>query len=254
MITVGFDIGTQNIRAVIIKDGQVIGKAMVPAGFDTRIAINQAYEDALNTAGIQRSDAQRIVATGAGRKECDFANRQVAEVTADVKGITYLMPGVQTVVDVGVEGSKAIRIGAEGNVIDYTMNDKCAAGTGSFVETIAIALETEVENMAELYHQSTREIQINAQCAIFAESEVVSLIHSQTAKADIARAVLDAIGERTVSMIKRVGIEERIAAIGGMALNGGFIKAIEKKLNSRVAVPSDPQYVSAIGAAIIAAE
>lgn len=254
MITVGFDIGTQNIRAVIMKDGQVIGKAMVSAEFDTKTAINKAYRDALHTAGIQRSDAQKIVATGAGRKECDFANRQITEVTADVKGITYLMPEVQTVVDVGAEESKAIRIGAKGKVIDYAMNDKCAAGTGSFVEAIAIALETEVENMAELYDQSTQEIQMDAQCAIFAESEVVSLIHSQTAKADIARAVLDAIGERTVSMIKRVGTEESIAAIGGMALNDGFIKAIEKKLNLSVAVPSDPQYVSAVGAAIIAAD
>jgi predicted CoA-substrate-specific enzyme activase len=254
MITAGIDSGAKNVRAVIMKDGQVMGKTMVISGIDTKAAINQAYEDAINAAGIQRSDVSKIVVTGAGRKECDFANSRITEVSADVKGIQYSMPGVRTVIDVGAEEGRAIRIGSNGNVLDFAINDKCAAGTGSFVEATARALETQIEDMAELYDQSTKEISMNAQCAIFAESEVVSLIHAQTEKADIARAVLTAIGDRIVSMIRRVGIEDEIAAIGGMALNGGFIKAIEQALRIKVVVPPDPLYVSATGAAIIAAE
>ncbi len=254
MIAAGIDSGAKNIKAIIMKDGQILGKAIVASSIDIKTAINQAFEDALHSAGIERYDVGQVVVTGSGSNEYDFPYSQITEVNAALKGILHLMPAVRTVIDVGAEESKAMRIGHKGNILDFALNDKCAAGTGSFVEATARALEVSIEDMAELYDQSTKEVSMNAQCAIFAESEVVSLIHSQTEKADIAKAVLKAIADRTISVIRKVGIEEEVAAIGGMALNSGFIKAIERELNIRIVVPQEPQYVSAIGAAIAATE
>ncbi len=254
MITAGIDSGAKNVKAVIMKDGRVIGKAMAPAGLDTKAAAGQAYNDALKAAGIEKKDVRKVLATGAGRKSCDCAQGEVAETDADAKGIRFVMPGVRTVIDVGAEEGRAVRMNQDGDVVDFAINEKCAAGAGTFVEAMARALETDVEKMGDLYDRSTKEIGMNAQCAVFAESELVSLIHSQAAKTDIARAVLNAIGDRIVSMMRRVGVEKDVAAIGGMALNGGFIKAVENELNIAIRVPADPQYVSAIGAAIAAAE
>jgi len=254
MITAGIDIGAKNVKAIIMRDGKIVGKSAFPAGLDAKAAANQAYGDALKTSGMERSDVQKVLVTGAGRKDCDFAHGEVTEVSADSKGIIFTMPDTRTVISVGAEEGRVVRVNDKGSIVDFAINEKCAAGAGTFVEAMARALETQVEKMAELYDQSTKEIDMNAQCAVFAESELVSLIHSQTAKPDIARAVLNAIADRVVSMMRRVGIENDVAAIGGVALNKGFIKAVEKELNIKIAVPADPQFVSAIGAAIAAAE
>lgn len=254
MISAGIDSGAKNVKAVIRKDGKVIGRAMIPAGLDARVSANEAYDAALKEAGIDRKDVQKVIVTGAGKKDCDFASGEITEVGARAKGINFIMPNVRTVIEVGAEEGSAVRVNEKGGIIDFAINEKCAAGAGAFVEAMARALETKVEKMAELYDQSTKEVGMNAQCAVFAESELVTLVHSKTAKPDIARAVLNAIADRIVSMMRRVGIEDDVAAIGGVALNGGFIKAVEKELNIKLLVPSDPQYVSAIGAAIAAAE
>jgi len=254
MITAGIDSGAKNVKAVIMKDGRVVGKAMAPAGLDTKAAAENVYNEALSAAGIAKKDVRKVFITGAGRKGCDFARGEVSEVSAAAKGIRFIMPNVRTVIDIGAEEGKAVRLSQDGDVVDYAINEKCAAGAGTFVEAVARALETDVDKMGDLYDRSTKEIDMNAQCAVFAESELVSLIHSQTAKADIARAVLNAIGDRVVSMMRRVGVEKDVAAAGGMALNRGFIRAVEKELNITISVPADPQYVGAIGAAVAAAE
>jgi benzoyl-CoA reductase subunit D len=254
MITAGIDSGAKNVKAVIMKDNKIIGKAMVLAGLDTKAAANQAYDEALKAAGLARKDIQKVLVTGAGRKDCDFAQGEVTEVSADAKGIMYCMPDTHTVIDVGAEEGRAVRVNRDGSIVDFAINEKCAAGAGTFVESMTRALETEVEKMGDLYDQSTKEIGMNAQCVVFAESELVSLIHSLAAKPDIVRAILDAMADRIVSMMRRVGVENNVAAIGGVALNKGFIKAVEKELNIRISVPPDPQFIGAIGVAIAAAE
>jgi len=254
MITAGVDSGAKNVKVVIMKDGKVAAKTMVPAGLDAKVSANQAYDAALKAAGIARKDVEKVFVTGAGKKDCDFAQGEITEVGARAKGISFVMPRVRTVIEVGAEEGSAVKVNDKGNVVDFAINEKCAAGAGAFVEAMARALETRVEKMADLYDQSTKEVGMNAQCAVFAESELVSLVHSQTAKPDIARAVLTAIADRIVSMMRRVGIENDVAAIGGVALNGGFIKAVEKELNIKITVPEDPQFVSAIGVAIAAAQ
>ena len=253
MITAGMDSGAKTVKAVIMKEGKVVGMATVPSGVNARAAVNQAYDEALKTASLTRKDIQKVLVTGAGKKDCDFAQGEITTISSVAKGMTFLMPAVRTVISVGAEEASVVKVNDKGNVVDFTINDKCAAGAGTFVEAMARALETEVEKMADLYDQSTKEIAMNAQCAVFAESELVSLVHSQTAKPDIARAILTAIGDRIVSMMRRVGIEKEVAAVGGMALNKGFIKAVEKELNMKITVPEDPRFVGAIGAAIAAA-
>lgn len=253
-MTAGIDSGSKNVKAVIMKDGKVIGKAIVPAGLDSKAASNEAYDEALKAAGIGRGDVRKVLVTGAGKRDCNFAQGEITEVSAAAKGISFVMPSARTIISVGAEQGSAVRVNNKGNVVDFAVNEKCAAGAGTFVEAMARALETQVETMSELYDQSTKEIGMNSRCAVFAESEFVSLVHGQTAKPDIAKAVLTAIADRIVPMMRRIGIENDVAAIGGVALNRGFIKAVETELNIEIVVPADPQFVAATGAAITAAE
>jgi len=254
MITAGVDSGAQNVRVVIMKDGEVIGRALAPAGLSARVAAEEAYRGALSAAGLTRKDVRKIFATGSGKRDCEFADGEIAGLQACAKGINFVMPDARTVVDLGAEAGSVFRINGSGGVIDLAVNEKCAAGAGVFLEAMARALETEVEKMAGLYDRSKKRITIYAHCAVFAESEVVSLVHAKTPKPDIVRGVLSAIALRTASLVKRVGTEGQVAAIGGVALNKGFVKALEEELGMRVTVPEGPDYIGAIGAALAAAD
>ncbi len=254
MITAGMDFGAKNVKVVILENGRIVGKAMLQASRDDGATASLVYNKALDAAGILKKDVNRVFVTGTGRKKCSFADSEIDEVIADARGIVSVAPKVRTFIDVGAEGGRAVRVNDKGEVVDYAVNDKCAAGAGIFVDTVARALETEVENMSELYEQSRREIGMNAQCMVFAESELVWFLHANTAMPDIVRAVLTAIADMIVSIVRRVGVENDLAATGGMALNRGFVKAIEKEMNVKIVVPADPQFIGALGAAIAAAD
>ncbi len=254
MITAGVDAGAKTVKVVVMKDRNIVGQALVVAGTDTKAAANQALDEALKAAGLSRGDLQKALATGAGKKQVDFAQGGVAEADADAKGIAFFMPGARTVVDIGAEEGRAIKVDEAGRAVNFATNQKCAAGAGSFAEAMARALETRVEEMSELYTQSTKEVTMNTHCAIFAESELVTMIHSQATKPDMVRAVLAVLADKVVSVMRRVGMEPEVAVIGGVALNKGFIAEVEKELNIRIAVPAEPQFVGATGAAIAAAE
>lgn len=254
MITAGVDCGSKNVRVVILNDGQIIGRATVLAGMDTSAAAEQAYDEALAEAGMARDAVEKVVATGTGRTEAHFKEDTVTEVGADARGAHFLYPDVRTVVDVGAEEGRAIKVTAEGKVADFAINEKCAAGAGAFTEAMARALEVPLEQIGELSLQSTEAIPINAQCAVFAESEVVSLVHRKTSKPDMARAIHDAIADRITSMVRRVGVEEEIALIGGVARNVGFVKSLEEDIETTVLIPDEPEFVGALGAALAAAD
>jgi benzoyl-CoA reductase subunit D len=195
----------------------------------------------------------RIISTGAGRKEVAEAHDQITEVSATARGAIALDPRVRTVIDVGAEEARAIRINPAGQVLDFAINEKCAAGTGAFTEAMARALEVKIEELGPLSRQSTHTVAMNAQCAVFAESELVSLIHSQTPKADMARAVHDAIADRIGSLVRRVGMEREVLLIGGVARNVGFVESLKRELDAEVFVPETPETVGAYGAALLAA-
>jgi benzoyl-CoA reductase subunit D len=254
MITAGIDLGTKTTKVVILNDGTVVAKSLVLTGFEQQDAADKAMADALSQAKLWRDDIKQIVATGAGRKAARFAQSDVTEVSADARAMAFLHPNVRTVIDVGAEEGRAIRCTPQGKVTDFAVNEKCAAGAGTFVEAMARALELKLEDMGALSLQSQKAVPMNAQCVVFAESEVVSLIHGKVPKPDIVRAIHDAIAARTVAMARRVGVQKQIALIGGIARNVGFIAALERGLQANVLLPADPEFVGALGAALIAAE
>ena len=254
MITAGIDIGAKTIKVVVIEDGKVLGKSLVPAGIDTASTTEQAVDEALAAAGLTKDKVERFTATGTGRKDCAFTDQEITEVGAAAKGGVHVLKSCRTVVDVGAEEGRTVRCDERGKVIDFAYNEKCAAGAGTFAEGMARALEVSLEELGPLSLKSDKAVQMNAQCAVFAESEVVTLIHAKTPRQDIARAVLDAVASRIISMIRKVGFEKDVLLLGGMALNPGFVEAMKRGLEMDVHVAEDCEYIGALGAALAAAE
>jgi len=253
MIVAGIDVGGKNVHIVIEKDGKIVGKGTASAGMKKAETVEQLYNEVLKKASLTRKDVERVVATGSAAKRVAFANGVIPDASADARGVIKLIPTARTVIDVGAEEGRSIKIGADGKVLDFAINEKCAAGTGTFVDTIARALEMPVEEMAKIALNSDQSISMNAQCAVFGESEVVSLIHQKTSKQNIARAVLDAIAGRVASVARIVGLEKDVVMVGGMARNAGFVDSLKKNIEMDVLVPEDPDYMGALGAAEAAA-
>ena len=254
MITAGIDMGSKTVKVVILRDGVLIGKSITLAGFESHAAAEKAFAEALQAAGIEKSQVARIMATGAGRKNAPYATGDITDVGGDARGVIALYPAARTVIDVGAEEGRAIRCNEQGKVLDFALNEKCAAGAGAFTEAMSRALEVSVEELGRISLTSTKAIPMNAQCAVFAESEVVSLLHARVPKEDISRAVHDAIASRIVSLARKVGFEPQVVLIGGLAHNVGFVDSLERALECPVVRPDDPEYIGAYGAALAAAE
>lgn len=254
MLVAGVDCGAKNVKALILEDGQILARASVLSGFDQKAAAEKAMDSALKAAGLTRADLDHITATGTGKEEAVFAHSTVTEVGANAKAMNLLFPSVRTVIDVGAEEGRAVRINESGRVVDFAINEKCAAGAGTFTETMARALEIPMEEMGSLSLKSKKEVPMNAQCAVFAESEVVSLIHAKHAKEDIARAVHDAIADRIASMARKIGIVKDIALTGGVSRNIGFVDSLKRDLKEELKIPDDPEFSCAYGAALMAAD
>jgi benzoyl-CoA reductase subunit D len=255
MLVAGLDVGAKNVHAVLLRDGKVVARAAVSSGFDHEESAERGLQEAAAMAGVKRDDIAVVAATGAGRKALDFAGQKPTEIAADAKGAAHLFPTARTVVDVGADEARAIKLAGNGKVVDFAINEKCAAGAGAFVEAMSRALEMPLADFAKASLESTQTIPMNAQCTVFAESEVVSLIHANTAPADIARAVHDAMASRVSTMVRRVGIDDPVVLGGGAALNVGFVTALSSALGGAdVHVLPDAEYLGALGAALIAAE
>ncbi len=254
MIAAGIDCGARTIKVLILQDGKALAKSMALTGFDQQAAIEQAFASALKQAGLAREQLGHITATGIGRKSVAFAHSEITEVSADAKAAVFLFPSVRTVIDVGAEEGRAIRCEADGKVKDFAVNEKCAAGAGTFLETMARALEIKLDEMGALSLNAQKIIPMNAQCAVFAESEVVSLIHAGIAKEEIIRAVHESMADRISAMARRVGIEREVVLVGGVGRDRGFIRALSDELGLALVVPEGPEYVGALGAALVAAE
>ncbi len=254
MITAGIDCGAKNTKTVIIKDGEIIGKARVLTGFDQEKAVDESLKMATRAAGIFRDDIERIGGTGSGKKSIKMADRQVNDIKAMARAGNYFFSNTRTVTDVGAEEGRAVKIDEKGNVVDFAINEKCAAGAGAFIEAMGRALETPLEEMGTLALRSDKEIPLNAQCAIFAESEVVGLIHAKTERQDIIKAIHDAMASRIVSMVRRVGVNEDVVMLGGVGYNPGFVEAMRRELKlEKILIPEDPEYGAAVGAALVVA-
>lgn len=252
MITAGIDVGAKTIKVVILDNDKILAKNIITGGFETQDSIDEVWKGALEAANLTTDKIEKIFATGTGRKEVKFAQGQITEIGAAAKGVVALHPAARSVIDVGAEEGKTIRCDENGKVIDFAVNEKCAAGAGAFTEAMARALEIKLTDFGPLAVKSTKSIPINAQCAVFAESEVVSLVHSDTSKEDIAKAITDAIASRISSMVRKVGFEEDIVLIGGVAHNIGFVESLKEDLALPIHVLEDPQFIPAYGAALAA--
>ncbi len=255
MITAGMDMGAKTTKVVVLRDGEVVGRAMELAGLDAAGTAAAVMEAALSQAGVTAGDLQRVVATGAGRQDAPLANHTRTDISCAALAASRLFPGARSVLDVGAEQGRAIRLNRAGKVMDFAINDKCAAGAGAFTEAMARALEVPLEELGELSLQSEEAISMNAQCVVFAESEVVSMIHSNVARPDMARAVHDAIAARLVSMLRAVGWAPPVVLLGGMARNVGFVDSLRRGLGlDELCVPDHVQHCGALGAALAAAQ
>ena len=255
MITAGIDCGAKNTKTIIMKNGKIIGKGMVRTGFDPGKAVEESLDQALIDTGNARDDIHKIYATGSGQKAVKIADDSVDEIKAMAKGANFFFPNAQTVTDVGAEDGRAAKIDEKGNPLDFAINEQCAAGAGAFIESMARALDVTIEEMGPLCLQSDKEIPMNAQCVIFAESEVVGLIHAKTGKPEISKAIHDAMAGRIASIIRRIGVNEDIVMVGGVGYNPGFISAMKRELKvDTIYIPDEPEYSAAVGAAVVAAE
>ncbi len=253
MITMGIDLGAKYIKVIILKDIKIIAKTNVLAGFDVEKSAQLAVDKALKEAGIKKDDLNKVVSTGVGEKLAPFYDETRSTVGCDSLGAVYLHPNARSVIDVGAEEGRGMRCDETGKIIDFEVNEKCAAGAGAFTEAMSRALEVPLEELGALSLKSTEEIPMNAQCTVFAESEVVTMVHNKVSKANMARAVHDAMASRITSMIRKIGFDKDVVLVGGVANNVGFIDSLNNDLGLKVVVPEDPEYVGALGAALAAA-
>jgi benzoyl-CoA reductase subunit D len=250
VITAGIDMGAKNVKVVVLKDDEILARGMILSGFDQKADAEKVFNETLQKAGLSRDDIEHVVATGAGKDVAPYANGEISMMGADALGGAFLFPSARTVIDVGAEEGRAVKCDEKGKMIDFVINERCAAGAGTFVEAMSRALEVKLEEMGTLSLKAERAVPMNAQCTIFAESEVVSLIHAKTPKADISRAIHDAIADRIASMTRRLGIQRDVVLVGGVAKNIGFIASLKRALGVDLLVPDEPEFVGALGAAL----
>jgi len=252
MITAGIDLGTQSVKAVILKDGEVISRGKSFSGFDPTKAAEQAVGEALKKAKLSLSDVDHVTATGSGMDMAPYSNSTISMMGADAKAGVYLFPKARTIIDIGAEEARAVKCDDNGIMMDFVVNERCAAGAGAFIEAMARALEVKLEEMGPLSLKAERASPINATCVIFGESDVVTLIHRQESKPEIARAIFDAMADRISSMVHRLGVNPDVVLVGGVAKDVGFVASLKRKLCVDVLIPEYPEYAGALGAALVA--
>jgi len=252
MIVSGLDIGSLSSEAVVLRDGEIMSYSIIPTGADTKRAARTCMAEALEKADVRLEDLSATVATGYGRISIPFATDTFTEITCHARGAHWLFPRTRTVIDMGGQDSKVISIDGKGRVVDFVMNDKCAAGTGRFLEVMADALEVDLMEMGERSLRARGNVIISSMCTVFAESEVISLIAKGCSKDDIIRGLHAAISKRIFTMAGKLRMERPITMTGGVAKNRGIVEALRKVLKAEIHVPEEPQIVGALGAALSA--
>lgn len=253
MYVMGIDSGSTSTNAVIMDgDHKIVASAVVRTGAKSGESAQRILDEVLSEAGLKREDISWIVSTGYGRVSIPFADENVTEISCHGRGAHYFNPAVRTILDIGGQDSKAIRLNEKGEVADFVMNDKCAAGTGRFLEMIARSLEVDVDELGSIALQSKEDIEITSMCSVFAESEVISLIANNREKTDIANGICRAVANKSYSLLKRVGLEAEFMMTGGVAKNAGVVRAVEEKLGTKLYICPEPEIVGAAGAALYA--
>ena len=254
MITAGIDVGSTTTKAVFLDGDTILGQIIIPSGSLPARSARDVFEKCCTESGIERTKIEGIATTGYGRRLADFGDMIITEIKACGCGILMSQPpleDIRTVIDVGGQDTKVITLKDDGDVEDFSMNDKCAAGTGRFLEMLARKLELDNGGFIDAALNSKQMIHMNSTCAVFAESEVVSLLARGIDKTDIAAAAHTAISERIGAAVRRMDAQETICFTGGGACNMALVKAIEKSLNKELHIPDSPQTIVALGAAVV---
>ncbi|MGE5508023.1 MAG: acyl-CoA dehydratase activase [Chitinophagales bacterium] len=251
MYFAGVDVGSVAAKCVILGGDRLLSSAIVPTGWSPKEAGRQVFEAALRAAGVQASAVARVVGTGYGRVALDFLDQAVTEITCHAVGAHRLFPDNDAVVDIGGQDSKAIKVGPGGKVLSFAMNDKCAAGTGRFLQVMATTLGLEFDDLESV--AAAEPASINSMCTVFAESEVVSLLAAGTPKERIIAGLYQSIARRVASMAGSLGTISGVTFTGGVARSSGVRLALARALGCPVTSPPEPEYVGALGAAVIAA-
>ena len=252
MLVLGIDIGAATAKAVLFDDHKILSSAVIPTGFDVIQTAGEVTEIACKETNRSMSEIAYTVSTGYARNAVPFANKQVTEITCHAKGINFLLPEARTIIDIGGQDSKVIRINETGNVINFTMNDKCAAGTGRFFEVMAGIFGLNISEMGPVAIKSTNPCKISSTCTVFAETEVVSLRAQGKSREDLIGGIHKAAVSRIMAMGKSLGYEKQIVLTGGVAKNIGVKKFFEDEFKFEIIIPAEPQITGAVGAALIA--
>jgi predicted CoA-substrate-specific enzyme activase len=253
MITAGIDIGIEFTKVIILKDKQVLAREATPSGgFNRAKAAEQAWQKALSQARLTALDVTKVVATGQGKWDVPQAKDHIVETMAEIKAALWLFPQARSIIGSGADQARAVRFDAKGQLQEYVLNQKCAAGLGLFLESEARMLGLTVEEMGKLSAKSNG-ISINDQCGAYAGLDTVSLIHNNVAKAGLVQAIHEAVATRLSSMVNETSLEKEVVFLGGVARNSGVVKALKTRIGIEFVVPEYPEYAAALGAAIIAA-
>jgi predicted CoA-substrate-specific enzyme activase len=255
MKPLGIDIGSLQVKAVILNGNGPLDSVLLPSGESAEAAAKTAFEELVKKAGLTPSDLF-VVSTGLGSKQIKFSQQQKAITTCLARGVHLLLPSARMVIDLGAETSTILKINDRGRVTDWAGQDKCAAGTGMFLQAMAKVMQVNLEQMSEYSLRAKKQADISGTCAVFAESEVISHIHRvpPTPKEEIIAGIHSSMVSRVMGLLKRLGIEKDVAVVGGVAKDRGLIAILEQELGFKVLVPENPEMVAALGAAILAKE
>ena len=256
MKALGVDVGSLTVKSVILDDDRVIASSILSTGEEAEQGVKVAVDEVMKQAGLRSNDDVFIVATGAGIRDLLPGQQSKALTTCLARGIHRLFPSVRMSIDMGAESSTVIKLSERGRLNDWANQDKCAAGTGIFLQQMSRLMQIPLAEMATLSFQAKSRADITSTCAVFAESEVISHVHREppTPKEDIVAGIYYSVVSRIISLCKRIGIEREVAVTGGVALNSGLVRILEYELGFAVMVPEEPQLTAALGAAVVAQE
>ena len=253
--TAGIDVGSTQTKGIIINDRlEIVSRVLIDTGAYVTRAAERCFDEALKQPGLRREDVAYIVGTGYGRYKVTFGDTQITEISCHARGASNIFPGTRTVIDMGGQDAKGIKVGEGGEVKDFVMNDKCAAGTGRFLGNAADVLSLSLDEIGTLSLKAKYPVRLTTVCTVFVESDIMSYLAQGKKVEDILGGVHSAIAARTISLVRRVGIEEEVTFTGGVSLNIGMVRALEDKLGMKLNVSPESHFTGALGASLFALE
>jgi predicted CoA-substrate-specific enzyme activase len=255
MLVAGVDVGSTQTKAILLNENaEIVARGIVNTGANVVKAAEKAFQTARKSARLEEWDVSYVVGTGYGRYKVSFGDAQITEISCHARGASFLFPNTRTILDIGGQDTKGIRISPKGEVIDFSMNDKCAAGTGRFLAAAAEVMGISLDELGDVALRSSNPLRITNVCTVFVETEIMNHLSKGQKGEDILAGVHQSIAGRSVSLLRRVGIDPELTFTGGVSRNKGMVNALEEKLGMKINVSEDSQFIGALGAALFALE